>query len=197
MRRMTPNRPSPPVPAGDRTEFLVRTNPFPSEAVISGNIFPVHPVPGRELPANSILERWYAGCYVTATNVVNVMIEALFSHANYVATKKVMDATMLRHEAIASNLANVETPNYKRIDLKTSFTDELRRAIAGRDASALSGMQPALGRDPNATSPNLDGNTVQLEHELMELNQNFLSHSFQAQLITGRMKHLRMAITGK
>ena len=125
------------------------------------------------------------------------MIEALFSHANYVATKKVMDATMLRHQAIASNLANVETPNYKRIDLKSSFVDELRRATAGKDAAAISQMQPTLGRDLNATSPNLDGNTVQLERELMELNQNYLSHSFQAQLITGRIKHLRMAITGK
>ena len=36
------------------------------------------------------------------------MIEAIFSQPAYAATKKLMDATALRHEAIASNLANIE-----------------------------------------------------------------------------------------
>jgi flagellar basal-body rod protein FlgB len=45
------------------------------------------------------------------------MISALFSQPNYVGAKKMLDATVLRHEAIASNLANIETPNYKRMDV--------------------------------------------------------------------------------
>ena len=39
------------------------------------------------------------------------MIDALFSQSNYLAAKKMLDASVLRHEAIASNLANLETPN--------------------------------------------------------------------------------------
>ena len=40
------------------------------------------------------------------------MIDGLFAGANYTGLKQMMDATVLRHEAIASNLANVETPHY-------------------------------------------------------------------------------------
>ena len=40
------------------------------------------------------------------------MIQTLFNQSNYVVTKKLLDATVLRHQAIAGNLANVETPNY-------------------------------------------------------------------------------------
>ena len=49
------------------------------------------------------------------------MIQSLFNQSNYVVTKKLLDATVLRHQAIAGNLANVETPNYKRIDVAPSF----------------------------------------------------------------------------
>jgi len=33
------------------------------------------------------------------------MIEGLFNQTNYVATKKMMDATTLRQEALASNMS--------------------------------------------------------------------------------------------
>ena len=49
------------------------------------------------------------------------MIDALFSQTNYAATKKMLDATALQYEAIASNLNNIEKPGYKRIDLDSSF----------------------------------------------------------------------------
>jgi flagellar basal-body rod protein FlgB len=45
------------------------------------------------------------------------MINALFSQPNYLASKKMLDATVLRQEAITSNIANLETPNYKRLDI--------------------------------------------------------------------------------
>jgi len=48
------------------------------------------------------------------------MIDGLFNQTNYVAAKKMLDATALRHEAIASNLANLETPRYKRVSSKQS-----------------------------------------------------------------------------
>jgi len=45
------------------------------------------------------------------------MINALFNQPSYIATKVSLDVTALRHEAIASNMANIETPGYKRIDV--------------------------------------------------------------------------------
>jgi flagellar basal-body rod protein FlgB len=125
------------------------------------------------------------------------MIEALFNQPNYVATKKMMDATALRHEAIASNIANVETPNYKRIDVAPTFKDELRAALESRDASRIAGMKAILMEDTNAIPAKKDGNTVQLETELMNLSQNTLAHALETQMISGTLLKLRLAITGR
>ena len=61
------------------------------------------------------------------------MIEALFNQPNLLAAKRLLDVTAARHEAIASNLANIETPNYRRVDVAPSFERELQSAVASRD----------------------------------------------------------------
>ncbi|HWI56188.1 MAG TPA: flagellar basal body protein, partial [Bacillota bacterium] len=97
------------------------------------------------------------------------MIDALFSQPNYVAAKKMLDATVLRQEAIASNLANLETPNYRRLDVSSSFSTQLKQAMASANPTQIASVQPHL--EPDNTQ---DGNTVQLESELIALNKNYL-----------------------
>jgi flagellar basal-body rod protein FlgB len=125
------------------------------------------------------------------------MIDALFNQPSYVATKKMMDATALRHEAIASNIANIETPNYKRIDVAPNFAAELQNAISSKDLQKISSLNPSLVEDSNAVSATRDGNTVQLETELLHLNQNTMAHALETQLVSGTLLKLRMAITGR
>ena len=125
------------------------------------------------------------------------MIDALFNQTNYQATKKLLDATALRHEAIASNLANLETPGYRRVDVAPSFSAELQQALKSGSADRLASLRPALALDPDAIASNRDGNTVQLETEMMHLNQNTLAHTMETQLLTGQLMRLRLAITGR
>jgi flagellar basal-body rod protein FlgB len=125
------------------------------------------------------------------------MIEALFNQSNYVASKKLLDATVLRHEALASNLANLETPGYRRLDVAPSFNSELQQAIAGNDPGQIASVRPQLEADAKALANTRDGNTVQLETELTQLNKNFLEHTLETQLITGSLLRLRLAITGR
>jgi flagellar basal body rod protein FlgB len=51
--------------------------------------------------------------------------------------------------------------------------------------------------DASAVSNTKDGNTVQLEKELMKMNQNVVSHALETQLVTGQLLRLRLAITGR
>jgi flagellar basal-body rod protein FlgB len=125
------------------------------------------------------------------------MIDALFNSPNYIAAKKSLDAVALRQEAIASNIANLETPGYKRVDLAPSFKAELDRAVAAKDAHQIASLKPALAADPNATPVSRDGNTVNFEKEMMELNENMLTHALETQLISGALLKLKLAITGK
>jgi flagellar basal-body rod protein FlgB len=125
------------------------------------------------------------------------MIQALFIQPNYVATKKLLDATVMRHQAIASNLANVETPSYKRVDVARTFQTELASAMGSEDVGRVASLRPTIDRDPNAVAANRDGNTVKLEHELLALNQNSMAHTLETQLVSGSLLKLRLAITGR
>ena len=125
------------------------------------------------------------------------MIEALFSSPGYQATKKMLDATALQRLAIQNNINHLETPHYRRLQLSPSFQTELQKALASGDQQRVSSLQPRLEIDSAAKSQRLDGNTVNLEHELLEHNKNSLEHMFQTQSITGAMLRLRTAITGR
>ena len=125
------------------------------------------------------------------------MIDALFSDSNYLAAKKMLDVTAMRHEAIASNLANIETPNYKRLDVSSTFESQLQQAVSSKDPAQISGMQPLLTVDTTAISGRSDGNTVQLESEMLKLNQNVVENALETQLVSSSLMTMRMAITGK
>ncbi|MDB6020527.1 MAG: hypothetical protein JWQ04_384, partial [Pedosphaera sp.] len=42
-----------------------------------------------------------------------------------------------------------------------------------------------------------DGNTVQLESELLKMNQNMVEHSLETELVSNSLLKMRLAITGK
>jgi flagellar basal-body rod protein FlgB len=125
------------------------------------------------------------------------MIDALFNTPNYLAAKKTLDAVALRQEAIASNIANLETPGYQRVDIAPTFQSELNRACAARDPQQLAALKPSLAPDPTATPNSRDGNTVSMEKELMLMNQNTVTSALETQLVSGTLAKLRLAITGK
>ena len=124
------------------------------------------------------------------------MIEALFSQPTYLAAKKTLDAVALRQEAIANNLANLETPGYRRVDLAPSFEKQLEQATASGDSSQLASLQPTLAPDATAIPSSKDGNTVKLEDELMRMNQNAMVHAMETQMVSGTLAKMRLAITG-
>ncbi len=125
------------------------------------------------------------------------MIDALFNQPSYVAAKKALDAVVLRQEAIASNLANLETPGYQRVDLAPSFQTDLQRAVAAGDPQQIADLKPTLAADTTAVPSGRDGNTVHLETELMHMNQNAVAHTLETQLVSNMLSRMRLAITGK
>ena len=121
------------------------------------------------------------------------MIEKLFNQGNYAATKQLLDASIVRHEALASNLANIETPGYKRVDLPRDFSKE----FAARVRAGGSAPVPVLAQDTAAPSQRKDGNNVVLDHEMMAMNRNVAEYDALTEFVSGSLKQLRLAITGR
>ena len=124
------------------------------------------------------------------------MIKPIFELGNYQAAKKMMDGNARSPEGLAANLANVETPGYKRIDIDPRFHTEFRKAMQEGDFGRVSHLRPALQIDRDAVAQNRDGNTVQLESELMLMNKNSLEHSLRPVWSRGPLKHLNMPLPG-
>ena len=96
------------------------------------------------------------------------------------------DASWRREEILTNNIANVDTPNYKRQDL--SFTTYLRSAIeqAGDGSSTLTqrvnnidytGLAARTYTDQSELSYRMDGNNVDLSTENVELASEQLNYS--------------------
>ena len=124
------------------------------------------------------------------------MIDALFTSQNYQVARQLMDATVLRHQALAANIANAETPGYKRVDLAPTFSAQLQAAIQ-RGAGELQKLQPQLIDDTTSKAVRPDGNNVEIEKELMLLGRNSTEYNFLTQVVSTDIRNLRTAITGR
>ena len=80
------------------------------------------------------------------------MIEALFESKNYQASKKLMDMTVLRQEAIAANLANAQTPGYKRVDVDGDFESAFKDALQAGRSDQIQRMDAKLAVDKAAVN---------------------------------------------
>jgi len=126
------------------------------------------------------------------------MIDPIFQSENYHLARKLMDATVLRQEAIAANIANVETPGYRRVDIAPDFLRQLKASLAaGELARRGPDLAPRLAEDTAARNVKPDGNTVEIERELLALNQNAIEHEFLSEILTRNVKQLKHAITGR
>jgi flagellar basal-body rod protein FlgB len=124
------------------------------------------------------------------------MIEPIFQADTYQLARKLLDATALRQEAIASNVANAETPGYHRLDIAPSFAQQLRSQMASGTLGSGESITPTLMEDPTARTTRPDGNNVEIESELLAMNKNSVEYDYLTQVVSGNLKQLKMAISG-
>ena len=103
----------------------------------------------------------------------------------------------MRHEALSNNLANVETPGFKRRDLPKTFSVELRRAVDRKDFRRVKSLLPRSMEDRQAKPVRMDGNTVQLDEEMLSMNKNALNYEYLSGAVGGSIKELNLAIRGR
>lgn len=107
--------------------------------------------------------------------------------------RRLMDAAALRHQVISQNVANVNTPGYRR--LAVEFEDELAKVL-GTPGGSVAAVAPKVVVDDRATD-RVDGNTVDLDREMGDLNKNTLLFQAAAQIAASRYASMRSAISGR
>jgi flagellar basal-body rod protein FlgB len=69
--------------------------------------------------------------------------------------------------------------------------------LKGGASEGFSGLRPTVSVDQLSKPNRSDGNTVELEKEMLALNRNTLQHGFITDRISGTMARLKLAITGR
>lgn len=103
-------------------------------------------------------------------------------------------AETLRQKAIANNIANLETPGYRRIDVK--FEELLARCLRSSGEFDLSEIEAQIYR-PKQTPLKPNGNDVNLEAEIGQMIKNTLRHKTYIRLLSKKYNQINLAINVK
>lgn len=116
-----------------------------------------------------------------------MMIDKMFNSKKVV--EKALDAAWLRNEAISQNIANVDTPGYKRKDVKfeeylndaidksgfKGFTTDKRHIPIG--GNNIDDVEIKVTEENRNLSMRLDGNNVDIEAEMAAMAKNTIKYN--------------------
>lgn len=136
-----------------------------------------------------------------------------FDTESAAAMQKALAASSLRQQVLSNNIANVNTPNFKRSDVL--FGEELQQAVEqgekrngnGRRLELkktnakhlpVSGNSSAEAKIVNEASTTMrtDGNNVDIDREMAEVAKNSIFYQANAQQLSRYYATLKSVITG-
>ncbi|WP_422657301.1 flagellar basal body rod protein FlgB [Paenibacillus sp. EC2-1] len=133
----------------------------------------------------------------------------LLSNSSFQKLQSGLDAANLRNQVLANNIANVDTPYFKRSDV--SFESLLQKEMNGVKTT-LPGKRtdprhfeigpssniPGISVNTDESSAmNNNGNNVDVEREMSLLAENQLRYNSYVQSVTEQIKIMRAAVEGR
>jgi flagellar basal-body rod protein FlgB len=108
---------------------------------------------------------------------------------------RLLDVAQMRHRVIAQNVANVNTPGYRRLDI--DFRGALAHALApGAPEAGTVQPQAKIILAPGGAE-RLDGNNVDMDYEVGQLQKNTLLYRISAQVLAVQVAQWRSAVSGR
>lgn len=106
---------------------------------------------------------------------------------------RLLSASEQRQQVISHNIANVNTPNYRRLELQ--FEDALAAEINRPGKQPGSSASPSVVRT-HGLPTRADGNNVDIDQEIGLMNKNAMLQQLYLQLIGTDMNQMRRAMEG-
>lgn len=99
---------------------------------------------------------------------------------------KYLDLAAFRQRLVTSNVANIDTPGYKAVDI--DFASEMRRALENDSSPS------PMSHDVYTGMERPDGNNVNLDRESLLLAENQLRFRTGVQLLRSELQKISLAI---
>lgn len=109
-----------------------------------------------------------------------------------IALERALSGAAQQQQILANNLANADTPGFKRSDL--DFHSQLAGALeADRSGAQLESLSFTPQTD-STSSMQLDGNNVDVDTEMSKLSANALDYQSLVAVASARLKMISTAI---
>lgn len=107
-----------------------------------------------------------------------------------------LEGSSFRQRALAQNMANINTPGYRRVDV--DFHAQLKSIMARTPSNKLAAPNFSATRVPGDSPVRVDGNTVDVDQESAMIAENALEYQGYTALLALRRRMLSdsMRLTG-
>lgn len=132
------------------------------------------------------------------------MLSNLFKSTTIPVLEQVVNFAQMRHQVLAGNIANLDTPGYRTRDLSSDkFQADLRQAIDSRDERQAAAFAPQTD-ELNPFAPvkaglegilRHDDDNVGLEQQLMEMAKNQMQHNLAMTILNNQLQLVGAAIS--
>lgn len=115
--------------------------------------------------------------------------------------QKSLDCLWKKQEVLSNNLANIDTPGYKR--QQVSFEETFRRRLTAADETKSSSKMREAIEGTNYTiysrddSARVDENSVNADVEETEMTRTWLHYNYLLQSVTSDVRRYQTAIKGQ
>lgn len=109
-----------------------------------------------------------------------------------IALERALVGSAQRQQALANNIANANTPLFKRSDV--DFQSSLARALAAGESPAALQQLTFQPQVDNTSSIRQDGNNVDIDQEMSDLSANTVTYQALVAVSRSRLQMLATAI---
>ena len=133
-------------------------------------------------------------------------MQSIFSQTTVPILEQVLNFTEARHNILAGNIANMDTPGYQVRDLSVeTFHEQLKEALQARETHSepfSPGFGPANKTDPiRQVRDSLksilfhDDTNVSMEHQVAEMSKNQFMHNTAVSIMTNQFRLMQATIS--
>ena len=134
------------------------------------------------------------------------MITPFINNTNLAVLENVMSFTQARHQVLAGNIANQDTPGYRVRDLSVeTFQERLSEAIKAANHEQRPVTPGVVTRDYDEAMREVkdsmksilyhDDSNISLEQQVTEMSKNQMMHNMAVSIITSQFRLLETVIS--
>jgi flagellar basal-body rod protein FlgB len=134
------------------------------------------------------------------------VLKSIIASPQATILEQALNAASLRHKVIANNIANVNTPGFKKSEVP--FETHLQEALANKQLPLTVTHERHIELNPQAVTPptartlsdfslRTDGNNVDIDIEMAELAKNNIYYDAVVQQLSRYFSNVKSVIKGQ